>query len=373
MVEETIRRGEAWENRDSEIRDNKVLFPSSLSHASRRLQRLSHASLNPLSTMNNSLLTFNETYEKLKPQLAELDALRRKWRLEGALLLLIPIAGAVMIGIGFHFFEVEVEEETRKPDLLMLSLMFVGMTTFILGIIKRGKQVLKYKETYKDQLIGTLVQSIDPSFISRPRSFIEKIAFMRTNFFDEYNVGTYYGKNLIKGKRGSTDFRFCEVEVKKGGNDPLNKTFKGLFFEADFHKHFKGRTLLLPRKSDRLPKIFKPLRKFDGERVKFEDVQFEKNFNVYATDPVEARYILSLPLMEALNQLQNRFNCKIYASFLGDNMYLAINWKKKLFAEYWTKNADNEELIGQYYDDITLCLNLVDDLNLNTRIWSKRN
>ena len=51
---------------------------------------------------------------------------------------------------------------------------------------------------------------------------------------------------------------------------------------------------------------------------------------------------------------------------------LSDDWKKKLFAGYWTKKADSEELIAQYYDDVTLCLNLIDDLNLNTRIWSKR-
>lgn len=329
--------------------------------------------------MKNTFPSFNEAFERLQPQLPELDRQRKLSRQKEAKNMVLPIIGLIMVVIGLYFFEVEeiewdpiYERGTRKPDLLMLGLMLTGLVLFIQAFIFSSGRSLDYKDAYKDQLVGAFVEAIDPTFIGRPRSFIEKITFMRANFFPHELINVYSGKNLIQGKRGSTDFRFSEVKIKKDYNHTSGIIFKGLFFEADFHKHFKGRTIVKPRKRlDMLPFYRKRIRHIDAERISMEDVDFNRKFTVFSDDPVEARYLLSMSLMDDLISLRNRLNCKMYISFIGDNMYLAIKWKKKLFSRYWKLSANDEDLIYQYYEDLIFCLGLIDDLNLNTRIWSK--
>ena len=61
---------------------------------------------------------------------------------------------------------------------------------------------------------------------------------------------------------------------------------------ADFHKDFKGKTTIL---RDRLFKL-----RFGESRVKMENPDFENTFDVYSTDQVEARYLITPFMMERL-------------------------------------------------------------------------
>ena len=77
--------------------------------------------------------------------------------------------------------------------------------------------------------------------------------------------------------------------------------FNGLFFIADFNKDFQGWTLVLPDKAERklgyIGRAIQPSKRGLEKLSRFEDAEFEKFFTVYTDDPVVARYILSISLM----------------------------------------------------------------------------
>jgi hypothetical protein len=52
-------------------------------------------------------------------------------------------------------------------------------------------------------------------------------------------------------------------------------------------------------------------------------------------------------------------------------MYVAIPYSKGLFEPKLFGDIVNFSNIEEYYNDLKLVLNLVEDLNLNTRIWLK--
>ena len=62
-------------------------------------------------------------------------------------------------------------------------------------------------------------------------------------------------------------------------------SLKGFFFIADFQKDFQGHTTILRNSLFKLSS--------SGSRVKLENPDFEKTFDVYSTDQIEARYLLS--------------------------------------------------------------------------------
>ena len=62
---------------------------------------------------------------------------------------------------------------------------------------------------------------------------------------------------------------------------------------------------------------------------------------------------------------------KIQLSFVHNRMYIAIPYNKGLFEPKLFGDIVDFSNVEEYYNDLKLVLDLVDDLNLNTRIWTK--
>jgi len=62
----------------------------------------------------------------------------------------------------------------------------------------------------------------------------------------------------------------------------------------------------------------------------------------------------------------------IYLSFLGSSVYIAVSFAKDLFEPRIFKTLLDFEVVQEYFEDLTLAYGIVEDLNLNTRIWSKQ-
>jgi hypothetical protein len=144
---------------------------------------------------------------------------------------------------------------------------------------------------------------------------------------------------------------------------------------ANFNKKFKTETFILPDTAERLFGFLgKKLQEMTasssrGELVNLESPEFEKLFVVYGKDQIEARYILSPSLMERIVSFKNKTGKNIHMSFVDNNIFIAISYKKNLFEPRVFKTIIDLEPIQEYYEDIKLMTDIVEDLNLNLRIW----
>jgi hypothetical protein len=93
-------------------------------------------------------------------------------------------------------------------------------------------------------------------------------------------------------------------------------------------------------------------------------------FDVWATDQVDIRYILSPAMMERLSALVSRFP-GLRARFCQGNLLLLLPGSRDRFEPSVLTRAQNREQIESFIADVRACLSVVDALNLNTRIWSK--
>ena len=107
------------------------------------------------------------------------------------------------------------------------------------------------------------------------------------------------------------------------------------------------------------------------DRVELEDPEFESHFVVYGSDQIEARYILSTSLMARITDFKNKTGKKIFLSFIGSMVFVAVSYSRNLFEPKLFTTLLDFEPIRRYYEDLQLIIGIVDDLNLNTRIWSK--
>ncbi|MFH1460160.1 MAG: DUF3137 domain-containing protein [Candidatus Omnitrophota bacterium] len=253
----------------------------------------------------------------------------------------------------------------------------VGMAIY--GMIYNW-QTKNYKCDFKLKIIQKIVGFIDPQLKYDPYSCIPQQRFKFSGIF-RHSIDKYRGDDLVCGVLGKTKIEFSEIcaeyETRDNkGNRHTHTIFKGLFFIADFNKDFQGTTYVLP---DKVEKIFGGLGAFlqkadkrRGELVKLEDAVFEKAFVVYAEDQIEARYILSPSLMARILDFKKKTNKDIYLSFIKSNVYVAIPYGKDLFEPQIFKTLNDFNPIKEYYEDLVLAVSIVDDLNLNTRIWTKK-
>ncbi len=90
-----------------------------------------------------------------------------------------------------------------------------------------------------------------------------------------------------------------------------------------------------------------------------------------STDQQEARYILTPKIMEALVNLHAKYPHPTHISFVGKRVYFAIAFGKPLFEPRIFKPATNFEEVEKLYMLFMLNTEIIKELNLNTRIWTK--
>jgi hypothetical protein len=210
-----------------------------------------------------------------------------------------------------------------------------------------------------------------------PKGFIPRTTFQQSGIFLN-KINKYNGDDLISGKIDKTEIIFSEIhaqEMSGSGKDRKLKTiFRGIFFVADFHKDFSGKTFVLTDVAQRFLGAFGEMMQRNNmvrpELVKMENVTFEKEFVVYGTDQVEARYIITPVLMEKMLEIESKFKNAQF-SFVNSCVYISIPLKQEMFEPRYFSSGLKTEYLMKYYSLIHNCISLVEILDLNKRIWSK--
>ncbi|MEL6578476.1 MAG: DUF3137 domain-containing protein, partial [Cyanobacteria bacterium J06621_12] len=186
-------------------------------------------------------------------------------------------------------------------------------------------------------------------------------------------------EDCVYGTIGDTHIFFAEIraENRKGAHwdeyarevySRKSTLFHGLFFEAKFAKNFVSRTFVMP--NDLKHKITL-LNSWRGETIKLEDPEFEHLFRVYGDNQIESRYLLSTNLMSRLVEFNRKAGRKVYLSFIDGFLYIAIPYRHNLFEPRLFKSMMSFAPLREYFQDLQLMIGIVEDLNLNRRIWKQ--
>lgn len=257
-------------------------------------------------------------------------------------------------------------------------LFFILIGCAVIGGIYYHIARMDYRAGFKMIILPKLIAFIQPGLDYLPHQGISKELFMAAGMF-QHPIDRYKCEDMVQGKIDKTQLMFSEVhaeyKVRSGKNTHWITIFKGIFFIADFNKNFHGRTVVLPDTAEKIFGLFgQTLQSWSwsyGQLVKLEDVEFEKEFVVYGTDQVEARYILSPALMERILMFRRKLGTKIYLSFLGSKVFGGIPVQQNLFEPKVFSTMLDFNTVAEYYAQLQLGLAIVDELNLNTRIWTK--
>ena len=269
---------------------------------------------------------------------------------------------------------------------LVIALIIVG--------VAYSTKASEWRNTFKVRVMTRLVKLFHPSLNYSPNRAIAKQEYhLSMLFHNAPKPDRYRGEDYIEGVIDKTDIRLSELhtEYRQVTYDSKGRRrehwvtiFRGLFISADFHKHFHGVTLVLPDMEQSwlggfgqwLQSISAKLGNQPGELVKMEDPEFERLFKVFSTDQVEARYILTPNMIRRIVEFRNRTKSQVRLSFIASRVFVAISTYHNYF-EPPSLFAPADKLLdpstlAQYFDELKFALAVVDELNLNTRIWTKR-
>ncbi len=313
---------------------------------------------------------FEQIFSELLPQLEELE-LSRQQQYKGAKKWL-----NIAIGIGITSLVLLIV--IKHPAVIIVG-GIIAAASYFGGYYLAAK---KYKNEFKDTVFTKILHAVNPGLGYNKSGFISKDKFFESRIFTE-RADRYSGEDYISGLVDKTQIEFSELHTQERRVTSNGKTttvhyvtiFKGLFMIADFHKNFHGHTIVLPDTAEKLfGFIGKKLQDWNFTRdevVHMENAEFEKEFVVYSNDQVEARYILSTSMIQRILDLKKKYNTSVYLSFINSKVFVAMQYNKQLFEPAFKESITNSDYIRTFYNELSACLSIVDDLNLNTRIWSK--
>ncbi len=135
----------------------------------------------------------------------------------------------------------------------------------------------------------------------------------------------------IRGAHAGNGFTLCEAHLKyksSGKNSSTRTVFHGQLFVIDYPKRFLGKTVVL-RDRGPLNALGKPGKEFS--RVGLASPEFEKAYEAWSTDQVEARDLLDPIVLERFQELERLYKGKkLRAAFDGGSLLIAIETGDRL-------------------------------------------
>lgn len=261
------------------------------------------------------------------------------------------------------------------PEVVRPLLTPMAFTLVIAGVLVAGftyaipgfTAYVNYRARFKREVVAEIFRVVSPGATYAPNSHMQQAVFERSGLFD--TRGGLSGDDLVRGRIGETPFEACEMNrhYSTGGKNSRTITvFHGLFFRFDFNKTIHGRTYVQPQRVSNMCMASRD----DLARVPLENVEFEKAFEAFSTNPVEARYILTPALMERILAIHQTTGRQVCLAFVDNLAFVAIEYGRSLF-EPSIKETTTFAALEEMAEHFRLAELVVRELDLNTRIWTK--
>lgn len=306
-----------------------------------------------MKTESELLLFYNSTLQSILEPL-EKFRVEKVRKIKRHLILSAPFLLAVFIGIVLGSI----------PLIVLSFIIFLVFFSFALHHLVETATYLKKHFKYK--VMFEIMNFLFDDYEYIPNQRISKSVLTKSMLFP-INIAETDGEDFMRFRMGETRIMFCEM-FTYFSNNKLN--FEGLFLSASFNKNFTSKTFVISRR--RKNSLLSIPRYYLNEikDVRLEDILFNKEFLTLSTDQVEARYILTPSLMQRILDYKKKTGKKISLSFVENRLYCTIPKYSNHFEPAIFRPFDFE-FIKNTCEPLKLYTDLVEDLNLNLRIWTK--
>lgn len=256
----------------------------------------------------------------------------------------------------------------EKSGLLDAWAFVLKALVCLIAISLIFRPILNYDDDVKKNIYSKIFKFYD-GFIYDPFRKRDLMFFKESGILPSFNL--QQNEDYIFGHYKGVKFEILEVELKKvtatRNRRAENAVFDGLLMSISMNKDFSGITRIFTDRGRATNFLKNSLTVL--ERVELEDTKFEKLFEVYSTNQVEARYLLSPSFMENLRHLSIRFdNAKVEAAFYNKHLILKIPYKKSFLEPYGLLNrATFIEESKIVIKDVQMVFEIIESLKLDIK------
>ena len=204
------------------------------------------------------------------------------------------------------------------------------------------------------------------SFRKPDNSFLLEQQIEKLKIFPEYDyirvddsiLGTYNGHEVQVIEFSLIDKR-VHYSSKGGRTTKYVEVFHGALFQTSMEKHINANVFIKQKGSNLThPSILK--------RVNLESNEFEKIFEVYSHDQIEARYFLNTATMDKLININNSGQ-KISSYVCGKSISVLIHSSKDMFEPDMNKPVNNPNNYFELIFQAKSILDMITQLNLESK------
>ena len=184
-------------------------------------------------------------------------------------------------------------------------------------------------------------------------------------YYDDYTSSNYISGRVDGGKQFAMSNIAVSVETTDSdGNTSSHTVFKGIFAVLETGQANGFELTIAPDvKNKYINQLLNSIKKMGGVKniVRLENVEFERYFEVYSDNQIEARKIITIEFMEKLMLLRKKLNKPITIIYKDSKIYLfaanlIIAPKTKLLFKGLTNEIieETKNTIKDMYDTMKL-------------------
>lgn len=292
---------------------------------------------------------FNKSYrDNILPRLIAKDMERRHKLRRFKMLAALIIATGIAVSLYFLY--------QQRPKMLPFTIIgtIIGCVGSYFGILGKMKAVTK------DIIVGGICQHLGWEFNVKDFTPIDLQPFLSFSLLRRHDRAKFEDQML--GQAHGCAFRLNEAHLERRQQSSNGKgsewvtVFRGVLMELEFKRKFMGQTIIL-----RDAGFFNRNKRSGLKRVGLVDPKFEKIFECYGSDQVEARYLLTPPFMQCLVDLEDLLSGKkLRAGFIGGKLIIAISAPNQFEAGSMFKSLTDQARVQKILDEIGTVFDIVD-------------
>lgn len=219
-----------------------------------------------------------------------------------------------------------------------------------------GKKQREYGKIYKNTIINKMIANFYTNLEYFPEKEMPEYIYEEPNYNESYN--RYSSDDYFEAQiNNNNSIQMAEVETvrEETRRDSDGKThttrtqiFHGLFAKILLDKSINSELKILLNGS-----MF-----FNKKRLNMDSSEFEKYFDVQASNPIIGMQILTADVMQELVDFQNKTNIKYDVIINNDTLYLRFHCGSMFEPTNIKNGAINKEELEKYFYMLNFTYNL---------------
>ncbi len=303
---------------------------------------------NELQNNNTNNIEFNETFKSLKEKLKKAKYITLTICLIGDfLLILFIIMNIIKAGIFGAMFSIS----------MLISAIIFNVLTYVVVYLCVGanKEQFKFNTMYKNVVIKELINNFYDNLEYFPNKQMPEYIYKNLNYenYDTYESDDYF-EALIDNKYS---IQLAEIKTQEIRTDTDSDghthteyvtQFHGLFSKIAIDKSINSTLHITPNK----------LISFDRNKLNMDSSEFEKYFDVSASNKIIGMQLLTSDVMEDLINFKVNTNIQYDIYISNNEIYIRFHSGEMFEARHFNSEALNKTEIQKYFYILNFTYNL---------------